>query len=115
MSKVKIKDIEFERKHGYMYMDGKYYEMKGNSGVGKFEFVEVKGVQERIDEAEEIAEELVKSFNGKSVLVESIMKLSKRDMKTLYSNAITKKYKAKTREHECVDMKIGNFVLPIVD
>ena len=113
--KIKLKDIEFERKHGYIYMDGKYYEMKGNSGASKFEFVEVKDVQERIDKAEEIADELVKSFNGKAVLVESIMKMPKSDIKTLYRNAITKKYKVKTREHHCVDMKVGNFVLPIVD
>ena len=115
MSKIKLKDIEFEKRHGYLYMDGKYYEMKGNSGVGKFEFVEVKDVQERVEKAEEIAKELIKSFNGKAVLIESIMKMSKRDISTLYKNAVTKKYKAKTREHECVDMKVGNFVLPIVD
>ena len=115
MPRFKLKDIEFEKRHGYIYMDGKYYDMKGNCGSGKFEFIEVKDVQERIDKAEEIAEELVKSFNGKTVLVESIMKLTKHDMKVLYNNAITKKYKAKTRGHECVDMKVGNFVLPIVD
>jgi len=115
MSKIQIKDMEIERKFGYYIIDGEYYEMKGNSGHGKFTFVKAKDVQEQVDKAEEIAEVLVKSFNGKAVLVESIMKLGKTEIKTLYRNAVEKGFKAKTREHECVDMKIGNFVLPIVD
>lgn len=115
MTKFKIPDVEFEKRYGYMYIDGKYFEMKGNIGNGKFEFKEAKGVQEKVDKADEIAEELVKSLDGKKVLIESIMRLSKHDMDTLYKNAIEKKYKPKTREHECVDMKIGNFVLPIVE
>ena len=115
MPKLKIKDIEIQRKYGYFVIDGKYHDMKGNAGSGKYEFKEVKGVEERIEKADEIAEELVKSLNGKAILMESIMKMTKHDINTLYNNAITKKYKPKTREHECVDMKVGNFVLPIVD
>jgi len=112
---MKIKDIEIEKKYGYFVIDGKYCEMKGNVGVGKFEFVEAKDAQQRIDKAIEITDELIKSFDGKKVLIESIMKLTKHDLDTLYRNAITKKLTAKTREHECVDMKIGNFVLPILN
>ena len=26
-----------------------------------------------------------------------------------------KKYTVKTREHRCVDMKVGNFIIPIVE
>jgi|26BtaG_2_1085354.scaffolds.fasta_scaffold03387_6 hypothetical protein len=115
MSKIKLNEIEFEKRYDYIYMNGKYYEMKGNAGRGKFEFVEVKDVQERIDKAEEIAEVLVKSLDGKKVLLGSIMKLPKRDMDKLYKNAVERGFKTKTREHECVDMKIGNFVLPIVE
>jgi len=45
------------------------------------------------------------------------MKIQLKDIKKLYKNLFEskRKYKPKTREHHCVDMKIGNFILPIAD
>ena len=42
------------------------------------------------------------------------MKLPDAKLKQL-KKATFKQYKRETRLHYCVDMKIGNFILPIVD
>ena len=65
----------------------------------------------------DIAKELKNSLDREKVLLESIMKLDETEIETLHNVVFNKKRKAKpkTREHHCVDMKIGNFVLPIVD
>jgi len=114
-TKVFLNDMIIEKRYGYFVFEGKYYEMKGSVNNGEFKMVEVKDIQDKINKAKEITEKLIDSLDGKKVLMESIMRLGKSDFNTLYRNAIEKERNAVTREHHCVDMKIGNFVLPIVE
>ena len=45
------------------------------------------------------------------------MHFTDKDIDKLYKlvNSKKKKYKPKTREGHCVDMKVGGFIIPIVD
>jgi hypothetical protein len=44
------------------------------------------------------------------------MNLEEKDFDKLYKSLTSgKNYKPKTREHRCVDLKVGNFVLPIIE
>ncbi len=67
--------------------------------------------------AKEIAEKIKDSLDREKVIRESVMKLPISELESLHNTVFNtkRKAKAKTREHHCVDMKVGNFILPIVD
>ncbi len=109
-----LNDLEFEKEYGYIKIKGVYY--KPNIKNGKITFTRVKNANEKITKAKEMAIKLKESLDGEKVLTESLMKLDDKDFEILYKSLKGKiKYRPKTREHHCVDMKIGNFVLPIVN
>jgi len=110
---MNIEKLKFDKEYGYMKIDGKYYE--GQHKNDKLIFIEVKDVQKRIAKAKEMAKILEESLDRETVLMEAVMKLEKKDFEKLYKSLHSKKkYKPVTRAHRCVDMKIGNFILPIV-
>ena len=110
--------MEFEKEHGFIKIKGKYYELdeRRSCADGKIRFKEAKDAKDRIKKAKEMANILKENLDRKAVLTESIMNLEKKQFDVLYKMLHSKrKYKAKTREHRCVDMKVGNFVIPLVD
>ena len=111
------KTIQFEKRYGYLFKGGRYYELDERlNSKTLMQFIEVKDAEKKIKKAKSMAEKLKESLDRKKVLTESIMKLDKLDfdrLEKLMDNKVN--YKPKTREHRCVDLKIGNFVLPIVD
>ncbi len=111
---MKNETITFEREFGYIKIKGKYYEPEEKDG--KISFKEIENAKGRIKKGKEMAKILEYALDKEAVLTESIMKLENKDFDMLYKSLKSgRKYKAKTREHHCVDMKIGNFVLPIVN
>lgn len=106
--------MKFEKEYGYLKAKGKYYIMTQKDG--KFTFKEYKEAKYKISKAKEIAKILEKALDREAVLMESAMMLEDKDFEVLYKMLKSgRKYKPKTRKHYCVDMKIGRFVLPIVD
>jgi len=95
MSKVNGEDIKKE--YGYLKIGNQYFEMK-SSKDGRWNPKEVgkKKLSAKIKKAKKMATTLQKGV----------------DTKKYHSK---RKYKPKTREHACVDMKVGNFILPIVN
>ncbi len=109
-------DLEFEKEHGYVKIKGKYYLPEEDGMKGILQFKEVKDAVQKIKKAKEIAKHLKDGLDREIVLTEAIMKLEPKEFDTLYKMFKSgKKYKQKMREHRCVDMKVGNFVLPIVE
>ncbi len=110
--KVKIDD-----KYGYLVINGIYYEVKSKLGRPVFEKVDIKKVKEKLKKAEKIAEELKTKVDVKAILKESVMKIPLKDIDKLYKIMFEskKKFVPKTREGHCVDITVGNFIIPVVD
>ena len=106
--------MKFDKEYGYLKAKGKYYQMTQKDG--KFAFREDKEAKNKISKAKEIAKKLKDSLDREAVLMESIMLLENKDFEVLYKMLKSgRKYKPKTRKHYCVDMKVGKFVLPLID
>ena len=118
--KMKLKtnrgDVIME-KFGYLVINGQPYKDKTKRGQVIFEKVSKQKFDMLDKEADELAEKLKASLDSKKVLKEALMKIDEKGLHTLYKSVIKKKknFKAQTREHACVDMQIGNFILPIMD
>lgn len=113
----KNKEIKFENKFGYLVCDGSYYELKGKDGKPTFVRVSKKIVDEKIKKVRQVAEKLKEGFDTVAVLTERLMQMDDKSIDTLFKLLFKSKikYKPKTREGHCVDMKVGRFIIPIVD
>jgi len=113
----KLKEIDIEIKFGYAIIKGEYYEWSSKSGKPYLKLVDKQKVEKKIEMTKKIADKLKDNLDAHKVLTESIVKLPSSDLKKLYHMLfeVKKKYKVITREHHCVDMKIGNYILPIVN
>ena len=110
--------MKVDKKYGYLIVDGKYFRGSlDKSGRAMWKETTKTKVNKMEKKAKDIAKELKNSLDREKVLLESIMKLDETEIDTLHNVVFNKKRKVKpkTREHHCVDMKVGNFVLPIVD
>jgi len=108
--------MTFESRYGYLYTNGKYYEVKNKDGKTFFKRIKKERILEQEKLAKELAKKLKKNLDAEKVLTEIFM--SRYNFKDLIklSNMISKrKYKVKTRKHYCVDMKIGRHIIPIID
>ena len=122
-SKPKVnKDVK--REYGLLVIDNKYY--YGDMLDGKVVYREISKtkVQKRLKLVDEIVKKLKDSLDKEAVLKETLMKnfplgddtLEEELVKLLgMLNSKERKYKPKTRKHHCVDMKVGNMIIPIVD
>ena len=117
MTKLNIGKVLIEKKYGYFVINGEYYEEKSKDGKPVF----VKVAKQKIKKAEKMVKEIVSklkdSLDREKVLHESIMKLSIDELEPLHNTVFNekRKVKPKTRRHHCVDMKVGNFIIPIVE
>lgn len=107
-----------ERVFEYFKYKKKYYKI--SSSDGKLMFVETpkKDVEYQLKMAKELANHLKKDLEADKVLVEVFMtRYDKKSLEKLYKYTIQgkRKYKARTREGHCVDMKVGNHIVPLVD
>ncbi len=117
MGKIKLgKDI-IQKKYGLLMINGEYFEETSKDGKPMFKKVNKTKVNKLEKMAKEIAEKIKDSLDREKVIRESIMKLNMDDVIQLHNTVFNakRKAKAKTREHYCVDMKVGNFILPIVE
>ena len=122
-SKPKVnKDVR--REYGLLVIDNKYY--YGDMIDGKVVYREISKtkVQKRLKLVDEIVKKLKDSLDTEAVLKETLMKNFPMGDETLEEelvkllgmlNSKERKYKPKTRKHYCVDMKVGNMIIPIVD
>lgn len=93
-----------------------YYIPDAKDGRTFFKKIPLKEVRDRNKKAVEMAKKLAEHLNAEAVVKEAVMHLPKKDFYMLYKALFKskKKYKPRTRERHCVDMKIGNFILPLI-
>jgi hypothetical protein len=103
--------------NGLLRIGDKYYcsdMVDGRTVLKQVSNKEVVSINKKVGA---IAKELAASLNREAVLREAIRSMSKPDILRLHKMLFEskKKYKPKTRADHCVDMKIGNFTLPIIE
>ena len=123
-SKKPNKRNNIEKEYGLLKIDGKYYYADSIDGKPVFRQISKTKVKKRLKLVDEIVEKLKDALDKEAVLRESLMKsfpfgedIIEEELLKLHGMLHSKdrKYKPKTRKDHCVDMKVGNFVLPIVD
>jgi hypothetical protein len=108
---------EFDVKFGYLVINGEYYEgSQSKTGSPTLKRLDKKVIENKISKARKIAKKLKNSLDREKVITEAVMLISDKDVNKLHKMLFEggRNFKPKTREHHCVDMKVGNFVLPIV-
>jgi hypothetical protein len=113
-----MKKSEITKEHGYLKVNGKYYEFNEKSSE-RTSYLQISAdkVKKKIKIAKEITEKLKNALNKEAVLMESLTKLPQEYLEQIHNSLYNskRKIKPKTREHHCVDMKVGKLVIPIVD
>lgn len=104
-------------KYGYVVIDGVFYEHKMKDGKTTLKKLPERRLNKEIKIAEEITEKLERSADVNAILMEAVMKLEDKERMKLHNmlHNSKKRYIPKTRKDYCVDMKIGNFILPLID
>lgn len=110
----KKKGLELDKKYGYFLINGKFYEFTTKDGQPVLIEVTKKAEQKEKD-AKQIVEKIKYGLDAEKLLMERIMDLPNVDFRKLKQVVFHKKRKfgVKTRAHHCVDMKIGNYILPL--
>ncbi|KKK94482.1 hypothetical protein LCGC14_2682430 [marine sediment metagenome] len=87
--------------------DRKTFEMYVKNAIG----------EERWEKLKELAERLKENLDGEAVMIEALSKLDDGALEQIHNVVfnIKRKTKVKTRKHYCVDMKVGRYIIPIVD
>ena len=108
-----------KQRYGYAVFDNVWYKMDMDKHTNVvYTRVNQKIIKERMKKAERMAKKLKKDLDGEKILIETLMKnFLPREFDKLYDQLFKskRKYKAKTRRHRCVDMVVGNTIIPIVD
>jgi len=115
MGKIKLGKNVMQKKYGFLMINGEYFEETHKDGKPLFIKVNKKKIEKIEKMAGEIAEKIKDSLDREKVIRESIMKLTLDEVEQLHNTVFNakRKAKAKTREHHCVDMKVGNIIIPL--
>ncbi len=109
--------------YGLIKIDNKYYYKDSDDGKPILRIISKSKVEKRLKLVDEIVEKLKDALDKEAVLKESLMKsfplgddVIEEELLKLHGmlNSKDRKYKPKTRKHYCVDMKVGNMIIPIV-
>lgn len=115
-------NVEIE--YGLLKIDGEYFYKDSIDGKPILRTISKSKVKKRLKLINEIVEKLKDALDKKAVLKESLMKsfpfgedIIEEELLKLHGMLHSKdrKYKPKTRHHHCVDMKVGNMIIPIVE
>lgn len=109
--------MKIEKRYGYLVIDDNFYKVDTRDGQPVFKRVSKAKINRKLKKSEKLAEKLKEDLDKKVVLTETLMNLSEKDLDKLYRMVFKskRKYKPRTRKDHCVDLKVGNFILPIVE
>lgn len=102
----------------YFKIKNKYYELSARDGKTVFKEVPKKQVDEQLKMAKKLAKALKSGLDAEKVLIEVFMtKYDKKNLDKLNDLVFKskRKYKPRTREGACVDMKYGKHIIPIIE
>lgn len=106
---------EITREYEFLKVDGRYFEMRPEKETVSYIEVPKKRVEEKIKIMKQICNKMKNNLDKEAILMEALSKLDITELKKFYEALYKKKIKPKTRQHHCVDMKVGNLTLPIID
>lgn len=106
--------IEADKKRRAVIIDGQYYVLEeddeGNRIIVK---IDVKEYDKKI---KELSEKLVDAVDKNMLITDVLLGLTKKDMYDLHDKLFKSKRKPKPKmQPGCVEMKIGNTIIPIRD
>ena len=112
---MKIGKNNLDIKYRHFIINGKYFVIDVVRGHPVPKEISKKEFDTKVKKVEKMAKLLEEGLDKKAVLMESIMKLDDENFKVFEGILLKSKinYKPRTREHHCVDIKIGNFILPL--
>jgi len=116
--KKKVMKLEVLRKHyGYLIVGDKYYKLDMMGRETIFKEVKASQVKKKIKLMEELSKKLKDSLDAEAVMMEALSKLEMEELIMIHDKIFNEKRKTKprTRKHHCVDMKVGDVIIPIVD
>jgi len=113
---MKKSKSEVTQEYGFLKVDGRYFESVPDGDRLKYLEVDKKKVDGKINLVKKIAEKLKDKLDREKVLCEALCKLDIDYLEQILGtlNSPVKK-KIQTRKHHCVDMKIGKFVIPLIN
>ena len=118
MKTSQTKKPKIERKWNYLVIDGEYYEVNYKDGAPIFKKVKKSEINKKLKKVREIIKELKEGVDVEAILEEKLMSdWDDENLDKIYNLLFKskRKYKPKTRKHHCVDLKVGNLIIPLVD
>ena len=111
---AEIKDVE--KKSGFLVIDGEYWEIADKDGHPIWIKGDQKKIKKRLKLIDKLASKLKTSLDREKIIREALYALDEADIKKLNKMLFKSKirYKPRTRQHHCADMKVGNMIIPIV-
>ena len=113
---VKENGKKYEYRYKYLIIDDVYYESDMIDGKTILVPVPKERLEKEIKMGTEIVDKLKDDTDVKKILMEAVMQLEDKDREKLHKLLFKskKKYVVRTRDDHCVDIKLGNFILPII-
>jgi len=108
--------MKIEHKNNLLYVEGKPFLVKTINNEMKFIPVKNKDVEAKLKLVDKLTKNLKDSLDKDKIMKEALMNLKYdylKKMDKMLSNP-KRKYKAKTRDNHCADIKVGNIIIPIV-
>ncbi len=117
MKKNKIGSEDIKKHYGYLVVDGEYFKLDTSGKETIFKKVKLSEFKKKIKLMEDLAKKLKESLDGELVMMEALGRLEIEELEPIHNEVfnIKKKVKVVTRKHHCVDMKIGEHIISIVD
>jgi hypothetical protein len=108
---------EITKEYGYLRIGNKYYSPERTGTRWAFTEVSKKEYDKKISLIKEIAEKLINTIDKKEVLMEALSKINKIELEYIHKDLYNSKrpVKPKFRKHNCVDIKVGRSVIPIIE
>ena len=116
IKEIKAGNTRIGFKYGMLQVNGKSYQWEMIDGKETYVKVSEKEVKAKTELAKKLTDKLRDSLDRDKVLMEALMSMPPKELKKLENLLFKSKkvYKPKTRADACVDMKVGNFILPII-
>ena len=113
----KKKKSEITREYEFLKVDGRYFKPETDGDQLKYIEVSEKEYKNKVVLVKKIANKIKDSLDREKVMTEALSKLEEEYLEQIWGalNHPTKNIKAKTREHHCVDMKVGKMIIPIIN
>ena len=117
MKKKKVENKEVFRHYGYLVIDGEYFNLDTSGKETLFKKVKSSEWKKKIKLMEDLSKKLKESLDGEAVMMEALSRLEIEELEPIHDKVfnVKKKVKPVTRKHHCVDMKIGEHIITIVD